>query len=193
MARHFAGVLGIWGLRFSFTSGIFTEKPLNYNLNCITYSKPHFNSSLGQFTQCQWGLSTTHVFQKNPPHILIKIEQHVLNNGNWTEWSAIWAEIIHGSSTTEGFHAVLGNLSNGRFRGDGDLDRKLSHNPCITAHDLANFPAVAGTSATWRAGVCRCGENVSVSFLSWSFLWPLTNAIFWNVTFDFIVNIQVTF
>ena len=42
----------------------------------------------------------------------------------------------------------VGNLSNGRFRGDGDLDRKLSHDPCITAHDLANFPAVAGTSAT---------------------------------------------
>ena len=44
--------------------------------------------------------------------------------------------------------AIPGNLSNGRFRGDGDLDRKLSHDPCITAHDLANFPAVAGTSAT---------------------------------------------
>ena len=42
----------------------------------------------------------------------------------------------------------VGNLSNGRFRGDGDLDRKLSHDPCITAHDLANFPAVAGTSTT---------------------------------------------
>ena len=43
---------------------------------------------------------------------------------------------------------IIGNLSNGRFRGDGDLDRKLNHDPCITAHDLANFPAVAGTSAT---------------------------------------------
>ena len=54
---------------------------------------------------------------------------------------------------------IIGNLSNGRFRGDGDLDRKLSHDPCITAHDLANFPAVAGTSTTWRAGVCRCGKQ----------------------------------
>ena len=43
---------------------------------------------------------------------------------------------------------LIGNLSNGRFRGDGDLDRKLNHDPCITAHDLANFPAVAGTSTT---------------------------------------------
>ena len=88
-----------------------------------------------------------------PSNAITKKKEKANKKLTWTDQDTdVFAEVIYdpqyrGSDYTVGW-ATVGNLSNGRFRGDGDLDRKLNHDPCVTAHDLANFPAVAGTSAT---------------------------------------------
>ena len=46
--------------------------------------------------------------------------------------------------------SILENLSNGRFRGDGDFGRKWSYESCNTAHDHASLADLAETSTTWK-------------------------------------------
>ena len=145
-----------------------------------TLDTPRWRASMGRLSRLHQLFA-----KKKELELLLPISWFGPSKSGQISAKSMWLSSYDFLKKFESYRLFL--IGNGRLRCDSDFNRKWSHDPCNTAHDLTNFPTVTGRRRREERVLTAVVKTWVLIFSFWSFLSPL------NITCDFIVNIQMTF